>query len=272
MRARIRIFLLLGAGLLFVACNLPRVETAPDDPFVATMVQQTMEAIEAATRAAGPGSTSLPTPAATPTANLGEVSGQVCYRNDAMSQLTLYFTNTATGAVTDIPISRPQTEYRILLEAGTYTVYGWPPDYSIGVLHEGGAFQVIAGQQTTGIDVCDWSHGPFDVPYPPGYSPLTGSGVISGGIYGYPYGALPNMYVVARNQDTGYWYWVGTPMGVAWYSFDELPAGHYQVVAYDISGHAGGCLTIVVVSGGSSVTCDVVDWSGGYPPMPAGIP
>lgn len=267
-----RIFLVCIIGLVLAACHLPRLEATPGGDTLATVVQATLNAIESLTPSGQQTPLATPTPLASPTSNLGEVSGQICYRNSAMSQLTLYFTNTTTGAVVDIPVSRPQTEYRILLEPGTYTVYGWPPDYSIGVLHEGGAFQVVAGQETSGIDVCDWSHGPFDVPYPPGYSPLTGSGSISGGIYGYPYGSLPNMYVVARNQDTGYWYWVGTPMGVAWYSFDELPAGHYQVVAYDISGHAGGCLTIVVISGGSSATCDVVDWSGGYPPMPGGIP
>jgi hypothetical protein len=271
MKSGFRIAVLLClAGLLLAACNLPRVETTPGGDALATMVQQTMNAIESLTPAAERTPLATPPPLATSTPNTGEVSGQICYRNSTMSQLTLYFTNTSTGVVTEIPVSRPQTEYRILLEPGIYTVYGWPPDYSIGVLHEGGAFQVVAGQETTGIDVCDWSHGPFDVPYPPGYTPLTGSGSISGGIYGYPYGALPTMYVVARNQDTGYWYWVGTAPGVAWYSFDELPAGHYQVVAYDISGNAGGCPNIVLVSGGSAATCDCNDWSGGYPPKPSG--
>ncbi len=166
------------------------------------MVAQTMDAIQALTPE------EMQTPLATPTAlvatvfslpptatpNTGEVSGEVCYRNGSMSQLTLYFENTGTNVVMDIPVSRPQTTYSIQLEPGTYNVYGWPPDYSIGVLHEGGVFQVTAGQETTGIDICDWSHGPFDVPYPPGYSPLTGSGSISGGIYGYPYGGLPQMF------------------------------------------------------------------------------
>jgi hypothetical protein len=262
-----------------VGCYMPEAAT-PSASDLSTMVAKTMEAIQAMTPESMQTPLATPTFAAatvfvlppTPTPNTGEVSGEICYRNGSMSQLTLYFTNTGTGVVLDFPVSRPQTTYSYQLEPGTYTVYGWPPDYSIGVLHDGGAFQVTAGEETDGIDICDWSHGPFDVPYPPGYSELTGSGSISGGIYGYPYGGLPTMYVVAFNQTTGYWYWVGTAPGVAWYSFDELPAGRYQVVAYDISRNGGGCLNIVTVSGGSAVTCDCNDWSGGYPSMPSGIP
>ena len=276
---RLTFFCILAVLILLAGCNLPRAVT-PSPAELSTMVARTMEAIQALTPEGQP--TPLATPAAaeatvfvlppTPTPNTGEVSGEVCYRDGSMSQLTLYFTNTNTGVVLDFPVSRPQTTYTYQLEPGTYTVYGWPPDYSIGVLYEGGSFQVRAGEETADIDICDWSHGPFDVPYPPGYSPLTGSGSISGGIYGYPYGGLPTMYVVAFNQTTGYWYWVGTAPGVAWYSFDEVPAGRYQVVAYDITGNAGGCQTIVIVSGGSASTCDCNDWGGGYPGMPGGIP
>jgi len=278
MKTRLLILLcILAVFGMLAGCNLPGADT-PNPAELSTMVARTMEAIQALTPESPPLPLATPTSAEatiftlppTPTPDTGEVSGNVCYRDGAMSQLTLYFTNTATGAVLDFPLSRSQTTYSYRLEPGTYTVYGWPPDYSIGVLYEGGSFQVRAGEETAGVDVCDWSHGPYDVPYPPGYTPLTGSGSISGGIYGYPYGGQPAMYVVAYNQATGYWYWVGTAMGEIWYSFDELPAGRYQVVAYDISGNAGGCLEIVTLSGGSALTCDCNDWGGGYPAMPSG--
>lgn len=238
------------------------------------MVAQTMEALASSQPAftLAPSVMPITTLPATPTPSQGQVRGRVCYRTAAMSTLTLYFKNISTGAVIDIPVSRPQSEYDILLDPGTYEVFGWPPDYTVGVVHAGGTFQVLAGQETPGIDVCEWRYGPNEVPYPPGYAPATGSGSISGGIYGYPYGGLPNMYVVAFNQDTGQWRWVGTAIGQAWFSFDELPAGHYQIVAYDASGNAGGCMTIVFISGGSQATCDCNDWAGGYPAMPSGIP
>lgn len=98
-------------------------------------------------------------------------------------------------------------------------------------------------------------------------------GTISGGIYGYPYGSVPRLVIVAFNQEKPYYWWLIIPAGSTWYSMDKfIPPGKYQVVAYDAAGHAGGCPSIVTVKGGQTATCDITDWSGGYRAKPSDVP
>ncbi len=51
-----------------------------------------------------------------------------------------------------------------------------------------------------------------------------------------------------------------------------ITAGDYQVVAYDSSGHAGGCAGNVKVVTNQTVICDIGNWGGGYPAKPSGVP
>ena len=51
-----------------------------------------------------------------------------------------------------------------------------------------------------------------------------------------------------------------------------ISEGKYKMVAYDSSGHAGGCTTIIEVKADEMVTCDITSWGGGYPAKPAGVP
>jgi hypothetical protein len=100
-------------------------------------------------------------------------------------------------------------------------------------------------------------------------------GTIEGNISGYPYGSIPQLTIVAYEQESPYNYSYWRPgMGATYYSMtsDYLIPGSYQVVAYDPSGHAGGCTTIVKVKSNESVTCDITDWSGSYRSKPAGVP
>jgi hypothetical protein len=107
----------------------------------------------------------------------------------------------------------------------------------------------------------------------PSVTATPGMGALSGGVYGYPYGAVPKLVFVAFNQETGYWkYWINLA-GASYYSTDYfIPAGRYQVVAYDASGHAGGCVTIVEVKANEKVVCDITDWVGSYPGKPGDAP
>ncbi|KAF0108655.1 MAG: hypothetical protein FD146_541 [Anaerolineaceae bacterium] len=107
----------------------------------------------------------------------------------------------------------------------------------------------------------------------PSATATPGLGSLSGGVYGYPYGTIPRLVFVAFNQETGYWkYWINLA-GASYYSTDSfIPAGRYQVVAYDASGHAGGCVTIVTVKANENAVCDITDWVGSYPGKPAGAP
>jgi hypothetical protein len=193
--------------------------------------------------------------------------------------MTVYFETGESHTVTDLPISGNQPTYSIDLAPGNYLAYAWLNDFSLsGSYSRCGAaagcsdakplsFNVLAGQTSTGIDICDWTHGPFDIPYPPGHDAQSTTGNISGSIAGYPYGSLPVLTVVAFNQGNGYWYWVGTASGQNSYSITELPPGTYQVVAYDNKNRSGGSLPVTVTAG-KTVTANIGDWGGSYPDNP----
>jgi hypothetical protein len=105
-------------------------------------------------------------------------------------------------------------------------------------------------------------------------TPEPGYGSISGGIIGYPYGDLPQITIVAFEQEAPYHYWyLLTIAGDTYFSMDGyISSGKYQVVAYDPSGNTGGCVTIVEVKNNETVTCDITNWGSGYPAKPAGVP
>jgi len=100
-------------------------------------------------------------------------------------------------------------------------------------------------------------------------TPVPGS--IEGSISGYPYGSIPALTVVAFDKSSPYlkyWYWK-TASGNTSYAMDGyVSPGSYQVVAYDASGHAGGCTTLVTVVSDQKVNCDITDWAGSYPANP----
>jgi hypothetical protein len=194
--------------------------------------------------------------------------------------MTAYFEETSSHQVTEVPLSDRQPSYNVGLQPGTYIAYAWLNDFSQGGSYSACgadasckdatplAFVVGATHSPDQIDLCDWSHGPFDIPYPPGHSFESTTGRISGSVKGYPYGSLPALTIVAFNQGNGYWYWVGTAAGQGDFSITELPPGSYQVVAYDSKGRAGGSPVVNVLAGQNSVA-NVTDWRGSYPGSPA---
>jgi hypothetical protein len=109
----------------------------------------------------------------------------------------------------------------------------------------------------------------------PTQTPIPKPGSITGGISGYPYGSIPKLSIVAFGQEPpyNYSYWI-TASGDTSYSMTSnyLIPGKYQVVAYDSSGHAGGCTTLVDVKSEQSSNCDITDWGGSYPSKPSGVP
>ena len=99
-------------------------------------------------------------------------------------------------------------------------------------------------------------------------------GSIEGNI-SYPYGSIPNLTIVAFGQNPPYYYsYMTTNLGDTSYSMggQYLIPGPFQVVAYDTSGHTGGCPALVTVISEQTVNCDITNWGGGYPPKPAGVP
>jgi hypothetical protein len=275
------IIVFVGFVILLCGCNSGAAEataTAQVD-LVGTLVASTLEAVPSPT-------TVPPTPtlivastsAASPTPGEGSVSGKVCYPSGS-SSMTAYFEDSASHIVTALDISGGQPTYTVDLIPATYTAYAWLNDFSQGGSYSKcGAsagcndatplgFQVSAGQALTGIDLCDWSHGPFDIPYPPGHPAQSVTGIISGSVSNYPYGSLPRLTIVAFNQANGYWYWIGTASGQSNYTIADLPPGTYQVVAYDSDNHAGGS-PVVAVTTGNTTTATISDWGGSYPENP----
>lgn len=109
----------------------------------------------------------------------------------------------------------------------------------------------------------------------PTNTPIPAPGSIAGNISGYPYGALPGLSIVAFGQEPPYYYsYLITGAGTTYYDMSSsyLIPGHFQVVAYDASGHAGGCPVLVLVKSNTTVNCDITNWGGGYPAKPSGVP
>jgi hypothetical protein len=109
----------------------------------------------------------------------------------------------------------------------------------------------------------------------PTRTPIPDPGTIAGGIYGYPYGSVPSLAIVAFGQEPpyNYSYWITVPgaTNFAMSSSYLIPA-HYLVVAYDSSGHTGGCTVYVQVISNETVACDITNWGGGYPSKPSDVP
>jgi hypothetical protein len=129
-----------------------------------------------------PEPTATPQPTATPTVVVqsGTVSGKICGPDETAPAMTLYFMETKSKAVTELPLKAASTSYQIRLLPGTYVAYGWNLEtlqaggYSEAVACGLGAscadhslrpFRVQAGSQVTKIDICDWET--LDAPLPP---------------------------------------------------------------------------------------------------------
>lgn len=109
----------------------------------------------------------------------------------------------------------------------------------------------------------------------PTNTPNSAPGTIAGGISGYPYGSVPGLAIVAYGQEPPYNYsYMITGAGETYFAMSSsyLIPGHYQVVAYDSSGHAGGCTVNVLVISNETVNCDITNWGGGYRAKPSGVP
>jgi hypothetical protein len=195
--------------------------------------------------------------------------------------MTAYFEATDSETLVELPIAGSQSSYSVKLPAGIYIAYAWLPDFSRGGLYSRAvpcgldeecedhtvlAFSVSEQAVASGIDICDWYAGPFNVPYPPGIEQEQLTGNISGNL-AYIQDEIPGLRVVAFNLSTNYWYWSSTQEGQTFYTIADLPPGTYQVVAYDAEGRAGGhasgtheLIPVTVRPGETASQVDVTDW------------
>jgi len=133
-----------------------------------------------------------PTPV--PATPYGSVSGAVCYPSEGIPPMTLYFQNVDDQSVSSFPHPDGSSSYLVELDPGTYVAFAYPDGMSIGGSYSQAVacglsanctdhslipFSVQAGQETVGIDICDWYGGPGDVPEPPGGLPITPTPTVS---------------------------------------------------------------------------------------------
>lgn len=254
----------------------------------------TVMPIESATHS--PSSTPQPSPTDTttpsPTQPVKNVKGMVCFPGGDIPAMTIFFEDTENEKVIELPIDAGQKSYEQSLQPGTYIAYAWLTDFSRGGLYSKAVqcgltsncddhtvlpFTLSGSEVNDSVDLCDWYAGPFNVPYPPGKNTEDVTGAISGSL-SYIQGKPPELRVVAFNLGTNYWYWVYTLSGQQSYTLSNLPAGIYNVVAYDNSGHAGGyaeadhsLLPVTVKPGETSKGINISDWDapeGSFPPDP----
>jgi len=305
------LFGLLGMLILSACNNTP--PTMPDQQTdeLATIVAATLTAsVKQATNTKAPPQTTEPSKVATATATFTDtpeptatltpsptlieknVLGKICFPGEEIPAMTAYFEETGKGTIVELPIQKNQSSYEVNLQPGTYIAYAWLEDFSRGGLYSRAIacgmkagcddhtllpFIVTGRKVLSGIDLCDWFAGPFNVPYPPNVEQGNFTGNISGNIINFD-GDIPSLRVVAFNLKTNYFYWVRTLSGQNSYTITELPPGSYHLVAYDEQGRAGShadadhnLIDVLVKVGKTTTGVNLNDWNapaGFLPPDP----
>ena len=222
--------------------------------------------------------------------SLGTVSGRICYPGEQIPQMTLYLQNIDKNKRSEISIHKNQTTYQVQLEPGNHLAYAWTLDFEMGggythADHRLKSFNVIAGGNLTGIDICDWYGGPGMIPLP---SP-DHYGTISGSL-SYPSEQIPPLQVVAFDIYNNAYHWVDTTANQHTYEITNLMPGYYSIVVYERNsglvggytkaascGFSPGCLedhTLVIIHVDPGLTIKNInpaDWyapAGTFPPDP----
>jgi len=184
-------------------------------------------------------------------------------------------------AATSRPVNSGEVATQVVLTLAVFTQSVQPESLSSPTLKQLSSPTLAQPTSTPTIAVSPTltpTYGPsatMTLTLPPSVTPIPKPGSIKGAISGYPYGSLPSLAIVAFGQEPPYYYsYMITNPGDSSFSMSSryLIPGQFQVVAYDASGHTGGCPVKVAVISEKTVTCDITNWSGGYPPKPSTVP
>ncbi len=117
---------------------------------------------------------------------MGEVMGRICYPSEFIPPMTFYFEDVDTSLVSQFDHSDGSDSYGVNLFPGTYVAYAYRTGTNIGgsyseavlcglsvncIDHTLIEFDVLAGQTTMDIDICDYYGDPGDIPVPLGLPP-----------------------------------------------------------------------------------------------------
>lgn len=112
----------------------------------------------------------------------GMVSGAICFPSEFIPEMSVYFQNVDTGEFRELAIAQNQSTFLTELPPGTYIAFAYPDGLPIGgayteaVLcglradcadHRLREFPVRVGDETSGINICDW-YAPSNIPPHPG--------------------------------------------------------------------------------------------------------
>jgi hypothetical protein len=197
----------------------------------------------------------------------GTVTGAVCFPSESIPEMTLYFQEVNRGDLAYQTHPQDQASYSVILSPGTYTAFAYPLDspssggsYSQAVLcgshvdctdHTLVQFEVQPGEETGGIDICDW-YSPDDVPPNPEAElepqPVDAKGTINGKIC-FPGQHIPEMTLFIQEVTTGGLTELPIAENQTSYSL-EIDPGRYLAYAYIDSGATfGGSYSNLVVCG-----------------------
>jgi hypothetical protein len=226
----------------------------------------------------------------------GTVTGSVCFPGESIPEMTLYFEEINRGDLAYQGHPQDQDSYSIILPPGAYIAYAYPVNdpvvggmYSQAVAcglgtectdHAPLIFEVNPGEETSGVNICDW-YAQEDAPPNPQAELEPELEEIPGTITGkvcFPGGHLPEMTLFIQEVNSGQMTEMHIAENQTSYSVDLEP-GRYIAFAYINSGATFGgsyselvlcgfgndCTdhTLVefeVVSGQSLTSVDICDW------------
>lgn len=243
---------ILFMGLILVSLIAACTPSQAPTQDVEAIVQATFQALTAQA------------PQATPTPQMGGISGTLSFPSEGIPPLLVVAFNTLTGQYYWAQTAQNQSTYQIdNMPAGKYTVFAYAlPDgkmvaaydqFYVCGLHQGCndmsliEVDVQPGVVTTNVDPGDWYGDPSQwppMPNDPGIPGVDAGTINVGSIAGklsYPSSFIPSMVVVAHKVGAPDYYYVVTNENTSTYQIDNLPAGNYYIVAYvDGGGYAGG--------------------------------
>lgn len=121
-------------------------------------------------------------PATTPPEDpRGTVSGKICFPSEQVPAMTLYFQNVDNGETVRISSAAGMLSFNVPLMPGRYVAYAYPDGMELGGGYTNAVpcglkascsdhsliiFEIHSGQDTPGVEVCDW-YAPDSIPLHP---------------------------------------------------------------------------------------------------------